>query len=162
MVQRRSDTDSSAQLTRISGPPFVNRIASVVKKVDPNEIKRGYGITTESIMYDPPLSKGEQLAMISIPSEDSSKCEIIIQKDPPRLLTNLSLVPVLVVTSESGYHAYYDHSTVAFLRQAGVTVSWLNLPEVNVRGNGHFMFLEKNSDEIARHLYKWLENLEKS
>lgn len=96
-----------------------------------------------------------------VPSEDPTKCEIILQEHPPRRLTNLARIPVLVVTSESGYHAYYDHTTVAFLKQAGVQVTWFNLPEMNIRGNGHFMFLEKNSNEIAEHVHKWIMGLTK-
>ena len=83
-------------------------------------------------------------------------CDIIKQADPPRKLANLSKMPVLIVTGESGYHAHYDHATVAYLRQAGVQLEWLNLPEVGVRGNGHFMFLEENSDEIAELVQQWL------
>lgn len=132
----------------------------MIKKVDPTEIKRPFGITIVPVSYDPPLPEGEQLAMRIIPSEDTSKCETILQKDPPRRLTNLSRIPVLLVTSESGYHAYYDHTTVAFLRQAGVDVSWLNLPEAGIRGNGHFMFLEMNSMEIAERVHGWLQRFE--
>lgn len=153
---------SQSMLTCFLGPPFVNRIASVVKKPDPREVRRPYGLTIVPISYDPPLSDDEELATVTIPAENQHTCDIILQKDPPRRLSNLSKVPVLVVTSESGYHAFYDHATVAFLRQAGVDVTWLNLPEVNVGGNGHFMFLEKNNIEIAEHVHIWLMKLQQS
>lgn len=143
-------------LTSLLGPPFVNRIASVVKKPDPREIRRPYGLTIVPISYDPPVSDGEKLATMTIPSENHDTCDTILQENPPRRLLRLSKIPVLIVTSESGYHAFYDHATVAFLRQAGVDVTWLNLPEVDVRGNGHFMFLEKNNIEVAEHVHEWL------
>lgn len=143
-------------LISLLGPPFVNRIASVVKKPDPREIRRPYGLTVVPISYDPPLSNDEQLVTTTIPSQSRFECDTILQKEPVRRLSNLSRIPVLVVTGESGYHAFYDHATVAFLRQAGVDVTWLNLPEVNVRGNGHFMFLEKNNIEVAEHIHDWL------
>ena len=38
------------------------------------------------------------------------------------------------MTSEASYHAVYDYCTVAFMRQAGVGVEWLNLPEVGIHG----------------------------
>jgi pimeloyl-ACP methyl ester carboxylesterase len=44
-----------------------------------------------------------------------------LQKGPPRQLVNLKDIPVLVVTAEASYHASYDHCTVKYLRQAGVT-----------------------------------------
>lgn len=62
------------------------------------------------------------------------------------------------MTGESGYHVQYDHETVAFLRAAGVSVKHLKLADIGVRGNGHFMFLEKNSDEIAGLVREWLES----
>lgn len=139
------------------GPPFVNRIASVAKKPDPQEIKRPYGITIVPIKYDPPLANGERIATTISSSGDPVLCETVLQEEPARKLSNLSRIPVLIVTSESGYHACYDHATVAYLRQAGVEVTWLNLPMVGVKGNGHFMFLEKNNMEIAGHIQEWLQ-----
>lgn len=61
------------------------------------------------------------------------------------------------MTSESGYHVQYDHETVAFLAAAGVPVKHLELADIGIRGNGHFMFLEKNSNEIAGVVREWLE-----
>jgi hypothetical protein len=43
-------------------------------------------------------------------------------------------IPVLVMTSEASYHAVYDYCTVAYMRQAGVGVKWLNLPEAGIHG----------------------------
>jgi hypothetical protein len=79
---------------------------------------------------------------------------------PPRQLTNFVEMPVLVVTGQASYHAPYDWATVAYLRQAGVKkTSHLVLEEQGVYGNGHMLFLEKNSDEIALLVYEWIKDL---
>ena len=69
-------------------------------------------------------------------------------------------VPVMMVTSESGFHSVYDYCTVEYLKQGGVTVDWLNLTAAGVRGNGHFVFLEKNSAEIVLMVESWVTEIE--
>lgn len=118
--------------------------------------KRPYGITIAPITYDPGINDANELQTQTIHSGDPLKCDMIVQAEPPRKLAHLSAIPVLVVTSEAGYHSYYDHATVAYLKQAGVKVDHLDLPQAGVRGNGHFMFLEKNSAEIVDFVLKWV------
>jgi hypothetical protein len=48
-----------------------------------------------------------------------------------------------------------DHCTVAYLRQAGVRTDFIRLADHGIRGNGHMMMLEKNSDDIARVMEQW-------
>ena len=43
-----------------------------------------------------------------------------------------------------------------YLEQAGVHTTWLNLGAMGIHGNGHMMMLEKNSDQIADLMEKWL------
>ena len=63
---------------------------------------------------------------------------------------------MLFVTAEASYHAVYDHCTVAFLRQGGVEVEFLELGEVGIRGNGHFMFMELNNLVVAERVEDWV------
>ena len=58
--------------------------------------------------------------------------------------------------SEASYHAPYDHCTVAYLKQAQVATDFIRLADVGIRGNGHMMMLEKNSDDIARVMDEWI------
>jgi hypothetical protein len=46
---------------------------------------------------------------------------------------------------------------VAFLEQAGVHVDFIKLADIGIRGNGHLMMLEKNSDQIAQVVAAWLD-----
>ena len=79
-------------------------------------------------------------------------------KAEPRKLANLVGIPQLVVTTEASFHRLSDWATVHFLRQAGTTVKHHRLEEHGIRGNGHLCFLEKNSNDVANHVLKWLHN----
>jgi hypothetical protein len=80
------------------------------------------------------------------------------QPEPARKLVNLQNIPILVVSSEASYHAAYDHCTVRYLSQAGVTSTSLRLADIGIHGNGHMMMLEKNSDAIAKAMADWLDH----
>jgi hypothetical protein len=43
-----------------------------------------------------------------------------------------------------------------YLEQAGVKNDFVRLQKVGLRGNGHLMNIELNSDEIAQFLIDWL------
>ncbi|EEU48180.1 uncharacterized protein NECHADRAFT_75500 [Fusarium vanettenii 77-13-4] len=76
-----------------------------------------------------------------------------------RELMNLKKVPQAVVTAHASSHTTYDWTTVAFMVQAGVPVQWIKLDENQIFGNGHLMFLETNSDDIAGLLTKWIDSM---
>jgi hypothetical protein len=42
------------------------------------------------------------------------------------------------------------------LSDAGVSNTYVRLPDVGIMGNGHMMMLEKNNLEIAQFLIKWI------
>lgn len=112
-----------------------------------------------ALEYDPPVTQPSELLTFTKPSTDPALCDTILQQEPARKLPNLAGIPILIVTSEAGYHAHNDFATVEYLKQAGVTVDWLDLPAIGVRGNGHFMFMEKNNLEIADHVHDWLSKV---
>lgn len=76
-----------------------------------------------------------------------------------RELYNLKKAPQAVVTAHASSHVMYDWMTVSFMIQAGVPVQWIKLDEHQIFGNGHLMFLETNSDDIARLLTEWIYNM---
>jgi pimeloyl-ACP methyl ester carboxylesterase len=111
------------------------------------------GLGEVPLTYDPP-GQPEFVREDEPDAPDLVRCWV--QKGPARQLPNLKNIPVLVVTSEASYHASYDHCTVKYLRQAGVSVAFMPLAKSNIRGNGHMMMLEKNSDQIAAAMVNWL------
>jgi len=69
----------------------------------------------------------------------------------------ISRNPVVIISAEASYHAAYDHCTAAYLKQAGVANAHVRLADLGVRGNGHMMMIEKNSDAIAAVIEGWLD-----
>ena len=47
----------------------------------------------------------------------------------------------------------------AALTDAGVKPDWIDLPTLGIKGNSHMMMMDRNSDQIAEVVAKWLEQL---
>jgi len=62
------------------------------------------------------------------------------------------------VTITAGTRATMDDCTAAFLTQAGAKPDRLALAEHGIRGNGHMMMLESNSDAVADAIAGWIRN----
>ncbi|WP_424140755.1 alpha/beta hydrolase [Roseomonas chloroacetimidivorans] len=116
-----------------------------------------WGLTATPLAFDPPADAPEDLAreLRKAPRPDLQDC--LVQAEPARCLPNLQNIPVAVVTAEASWKAQQDHGVVDFLRQAGVPAEHLRLEEHGLHGNGHMMMIERNSDEIAALLARWIE-----
>ncbi len=125
---------------------------------------RPYGLTTVPLAYNPPVTNASQLIQVQTGKLEYtagllSRFPCMAQADtpPPRQLINIAKAPVLYLTTEASIHVTYDQCTVQFLQQAGVKVNGTYLPDVGIRGNGHYCMLEKNSDDIAEYIYDWIQ-----
>jgi pimeloyl-ACP methyl ester carboxylesterase len=117
-----------------------------------------YGITSVPLTYAPPVAQASELAFVQEAAPDGPGLATCWkQAAPARALPSLAKVPILVLTSEASYHAPYDHCTVKYLQQAGVTPTFIRLADLGIRGNSHVMMLEKNNREIAAVIARWLE-----
>ncbi|ORY57258.1 Alpha/Beta hydrolase protein [Pseudomassariella vexata] len=135
-----------------TGPPFF-KVTVVTTLGSP------YGICHAPVTYEPPVQD---------PTKDLKKkvkkaispglIDGTLQDDSSlRKLINLVDIPVLVVTAPASYHAQYDWITVEYLRQAGIKkVEHLRLEDEGIFGNGHMMFMETNSDDIAAKIEDWI------
>jgi len=145
------------------GPPFDNWVGSPFRAgyTSPGE-GRPYGVTLLPLLYDPPIGVNASLLereTVAAASANVSACER--QVEPARTLVNLAQVPVLMLTSEASYHTVYDYCTAAYLQQAGVNVTYVHLPDVDIHGNGHFIFLERNNLEVVEQVVQpWMEVVE--
>jgi len=120
--------------------------------------RKAYGLGVVPLTYDPPLKPGETLVFVRQQKPDApSLVRGWLQAEPARTLPNLAKVPILILMAEASYHAAYDHCTAAYLTQAGVPNTFIRLADIGIRGNGHMMMLEKNSDEIAGVIERWLK-----
>ena len=117
-----------------------------------------WGITAIPITYSPAVTDPSQLVFVKQPVADNS--EVVRcwrQAEPARQLPNLQHTPILIVTSDAGYHSSYDNCTSEYLTQAAVTNTHVYLGDVGIHGNGHMMMIEKNNLEIAAFMLNWLE-----
>jgi len=118
-----------------------------------------WGLTRNPITYDPPVASASQLSFVALPKDpDVSTC--YVQTAPARKLPNVAKVPILYLSSPSGYNTAWDPCTTKYLTQAGVSYDWVHLQDIGIEGNGHFMFIEKNSDEVAGVVLRWIKHLE--
>lgn len=141
------------------GPPFQNRILNV-QPTNPSLVVRPWGLTSIPLTYSPPvMNPGADLPFVEQPPKAPGLEDCILQREPARKLPNLAQVPTLVLTSEASFHATYDYCTVEYLLQAGVDAQFLNLTQAGIRGNAHFVFLERNNREIAAAVERWIEGV---
>jgi len=120
--------------------------------------RKPYGLGLVPLTYDPPLKAEEELAFVRQDKPDApGLVRGWLQAEPARKLPNLAKVPMLIVVAEASYHAAFDHVTAHYLEQAVVSVTFVRLEDIGIRGNGHMMMLEKNSDQIAGVLADWVK-----
>lgn len=65
--------------------------------------------------------------------------------------------PIAIVTGEASWMQEANTKAAAFLSEQGYTHDHIRLEEHGIRGNGHMMMSETNSDDIASLLLNWLE-----
>jgi pimeloyl-ACP methyl ester carboxylesterase len=117
-----------------------------------------WGLAFGPIAYSPPVTDPSQLIFEDVPVTDPYVSTCRLQKEPARQLPNMAKVPILLLSSPSGYNTLWDRCTHEYLKQAGVGHTWLKLQDIGIHGNGHFMFIEKNSDEVAGVVLDWIES----
>ncbi|WP_347558018.1 hypothetical protein [Robbsia sp. KACC 23696] len=71
-------------------------------------------------------------------------------------LPSLAGLPILVVTAEASAFAAASPPTADFLNAFGASVEVLALEDHGVRGNGHGLIYEKNSDAALAPVLAWL------
>lgn len=133
-----------------TGPPFQNSVTN-------EDLSRPWGLTDIPLTYEPPAKAASDLAKVREQKPDAPDLAACWkQADPPRRLANLQGIPILVATTESSYHAVFDHCTAKYLTQAGVKNTFARLADQGIHGNGHMVMLEKNSTDVAAFLQKWI------
>ncbi len=128
--------------------------------IEPNGPPMGqlrWGVTASPMVYDPPLASPADLKTVTLPAPKPGYQACQVQAEPARKLKNLAGIPIMLVTAEASYHVPYDWGTVAFLKQAGCNVDHVELANIGIHGNGHFMMMEKNNRDISRVLFNWLD-----
>lgn len=118
---------------------------------------KAYGLTQVPLSYDPPVTEDRPLEFIR--EKDPSDTDLVgawKQVEPAAKLIHLARIPIGIFVGEASYHAHYDHCTSGYLKQAGVEHSFIRLTDHGIRGNGHMMMVEKNSNDIAEVIHAWM------
>jgi pimeloyl-ACP methyl ester carboxylesterase len=159
VADARADLVKAILAVEPNGPPFYDlQLIGAPEWFRYGAKLRPWGITAVPLNYSPPAKDASEMAIAEQEQADApefAKCWL--QKEPARQLPNLQKLPILLLTSESSFRAVDDHCTAKFLNQAGVHPTWTKLQEIGIHGNGHMMMLEKNNQDIAEVMVRWLE-----
>jgi pimeloyl-ACP methyl ester carboxylesterase len=124
---------------------------------DDPRLKR-YGLSDIPMAYEPAVTPQSPLAFVQ---QDKPEAPDLVkcwrQQEPAGRLVAVGERPILYLATEASFYAPYNHCTVAYLKQAGVNVSFVKLADIGLHGNGHMMMMEKNSDAIAQVIVEWLD-----
>src|SRR5947209_5251127 len=124
---------------------------------DDPRLKR-YGLSDIPMAYEPAVTPQSPLAFVQ---QDKPEAPDLVkcwrQQEPARRLVAVGDRPILYLATEASFYAPYNHCTVAYLKQAGVNVSFVKLADIGLHGNGHMMMMERNSDAIAQVIVEWLD-----
>lgn len=162
LANDRPDKVKAIVAVEPNGPPFYeNQLLGPPDWFKDGKIGRAYGITRTPLTYDPPVNAPEDLKPVREASADApGHVRCWLQSEPVHTLPKLAGLPILIITSEASYHVPYDHCTSRYLTQAGVKNTYVRLPDVGIKGNGHMMMLEKNNMEIAKYLDGWISKID--
>jgi pimeloyl-ACP methyl ester carboxylesterase len=118
-----------------------------------------WGLSYDPLAYRPAVSSPSELQFVQVPvTDDPYVTSCSLQAEPARQLPNLQKVPILLLSSEAGYNTRWDPCTSRYLTQAGVDHTWIRLEQLGIHGNGHFFFVEDNSNEVAGIVRDWIED----
>jgi pimeloyl-ACP methyl ester carboxylesterase len=174
LTQARPNLVKAIVAAEPAGPPVHDVVVKSVKRFDvgwekatkqtdddyfrDNPGVKPYGLSNAPIAYTPAVTSQSPLQFeqqAKPERRDLARCWR--QKEPARKLVAVGDRPVMVLEAEASFYAGYNHCNVEYLRQAGVPVTFIKLADLGIRGNGHMMMMEKNSDAIAQVIADWLD-----
>jgi pimeloyl-ACP methyl ester carboxylesterase len=157
---------ADARPQQVKGIVTLEPAAPPIKSVDTSKLAYSpvggglsWGVANTFITYDPPVKEPAELQVVLQEKSDipGDVVPCYLQKEPARKLRNLTSIPVVYLSAEGGYHREFDHCLAKWLNQAGVKTQFVRMEDAGLKGNGHEMMLEKNSDDIARYLAMWMD-----
>ncbi|KAM0280827.1 hypothetical protein ACHAQH_003857 [Verticillium albo-atrum] len=117
---------------------------------------RPYGFTNSPLDYEPAITSADELKVESVGEETLAHRNCYRQVEPARQLPKVASVPYVALTGEASVHITYDHCIIDYLKQVGGDPDWIKLEELGIKGNGHFLHQELNSEEIADVVLDWI------
>ena len=159
LVQLRPDLVKALIAAEPSGPPVHDvEFHGAPDWFSDLPALKTWGLTDTPLSYDPPAAADSPLEFVQQEIPDApDKVRCWMQAEPVRRLIDMDRTPILVLEAEASFYAPYNHCTVKYLQQAGVGPDYIRLQDVGLKGNGHMMMMERNSDEVAQVIYDWLD-----
>lgn len=143
--------------------PFTSLVGNSSDAALGRTVSRPCGLTYTPLHYDPPVTNCSAITTVESGPDSLSNRSCILQTGTIHKLTQLSKVPYIMITGEASQHITYDHCFVEYFKQMGIdNYQWIKLAEIGIKGNAHFMFLEKNNLEIATAINHGLMKLNES
>jgi pimeloyl-ACP methyl ester carboxylesterase len=100
-----------------------------------------WGLSAAPVAYEPPAASPDDL-----------------NGGEGRTLTNISKVPIAVVSGEASVFRFSNPPLVEFLLRMGCDAVHIDLPEHGVRGNSHGAMFEKNNADVLAVITTWMTN----
>ncbi len=141
------------------GAPALNCYICNLSGVTPTNLTPSWGIVNTPITYSPAVTSPAQLVKVvnSAPAgPDLATCWK--QGAPVHTLPTLAGIPTMVMAAESSFAIQTQICTSQYLTQAGVPNTYADLGANGIHGNGHLMNSERNSEQVAQFLLKWLHD----
>ncbi|KAF2402857.1 alpha/beta-hydrolase [Trichodelitschia bisporula] len=139
--------------------PFQSYVGNSTVPAVGRTTSRPWGLTNTPIGYSPTVTTPSEINTVTVGNDTAALRSCIMQASPIHTLPNVAKVPYVLLTGSASPHITYDHCMVNYLNQAGVSTTWIKLGDVGIKGNAHFMFLEKNNMEIAAVVSKWISSI---
>jgi pimeloyl-ACP methyl ester carboxylesterase len=140
--------------------PFTSLIGNSTVAGVGRSASRPCGLTFAPLSYDPPVTDCSTITTTEVGPDLPEKRSCILQTGTIHKLTQVGKVPYIMITGEASPHITYDHCFVEYFKQMGITnLQWFKLADLGIRGNGHFLFLEKNNQVIAEAIKLGLDRL---
>ncbi|KAF5564672.1 fusarubin cluster-esterase [Fusarium napiforme] len=106
----------------------------------------------EGLVSNPPELESE-----SVGEETLAHRSCYLQAEPARRLLQINKVPYLLLTGEASVQITYDHCVINNLKQAGGKPEWIKLADWGIKGNSHFLHVEKNNMQVAGIVDAWIQ-----
>jgi hypothetical protein len=131
--------------------PFQSFLGNATSPNIGRTASRPYGLTNTPITYDPPISSPDELNPVEVGPDDLDyrSCFLQAENSTIHTLPQIAKVPFIIYTGSASPHITYDHCVAAYLEQTEIPYEWIKLSDLEIVGNGHFLYLETNNLEIA-------------
>ena len=116
-----------------------------------------WGPSTIPVTYEPAVADPAEIKTRWVANPEPGIAGYYLQEEPARKLPNLKNTKVLVATADASFASPGNPGLVAFLKQSGVDAEELRWGRLGINGNGHMMFMEKNSREVLQPLIDWMQ-----